>query len=52
MRIFPNSPRLIKVGGVTMDPHTSALQSVITLQYNPNSLTSGFHGLLPVPKIP
>jgi hypothetical protein len=35
---FPNSPRLVKGGIVTMDPDTSAVQSVIALQYNPDSL--------------
>ena len=33
------SPRLIKGGIVTMDVDTSAVQSVIALQYNPDSLT-------------
>jgi hypothetical protein len=36
---FPNSPRLLKGGIVTMDPETSAVQSVIALQYNPDSLS-------------
>jgi hypothetical protein len=36
---FPNSPRLVKGGIVTMDPDTSAVLSVIALQYNPDSLT-------------
>jgi hypothetical protein len=36
---FPNSPRLVKGGFVTMDPDTAALQSVIALQYNPDSLS-------------
>jgi len=36
---FPNSPRLVKGGIVTMDPDTAAVQSVIALQYNPDSLT-------------
>jgi len=35
----PISPRLIKGGIVTMDPDTSAIQSVIALQYNPDSLS-------------
>src|SRR5215471_2285754 len=39
MSSFPNSPRLVKGGIVTMDPDTTALQSVIALQYNPDSLT-------------
>ena len=36
---FPNSPRLVKGGIVTMDPDTSAVQSVIALQYTPDSLS-------------
>ncbi len=36
---FPNSPRLVKGGIVTMDPVSSAVRSVIALQYNPDSLT-------------
>src|SRR5271166_5022266 len=35
----PISPRLVKGGIVTMDPETSVVQSVIALQYNPDSLT-------------
>jgi hypothetical protein len=33
------SPRLVKGGIVTMDPDTSAIKSVIALQYNPDSLS-------------
>ena len=36
---FPNSPRLIKGGMVLMDPDTSAVQGVIALQYNPDSIS-------------
>jgi hypothetical protein len=36
---FPNSPRLVKGGIVTLDPDTSVVQSVIALQYNPDSLS-------------
>jgi hypothetical protein len=36
---FPNSPRLVKGGIVTMDVDTSAVKSVIALQYNPDSLS-------------
>ena len=39
MSSFPNSPRLVKGGIVTLDPTTSALQSVIALQYNPDSVS-------------
>jgi hypothetical protein len=35
---FPNEPRLVRGGIVTMDPDTSTVQSVIALQYNPESL--------------
>jgi len=35
----PLSPRLVKGGIVTMDPDTSAVKSVIALQYNPDSLS-------------
>jgi contractile injection system tube protein len=39
MSAFPNSPRLVKGGIVTMDPDTTALQNVIALQYNPETLS-------------
>lgn len=39
MSTSPISPRLVKGGIVTMDVDTSAVQSVIALQYNPDSLT-------------
>lgn len=35
----PISPRLVKGGIVTMDPVTAAVQRVIALQYNPDSLS-------------
>ena len=35
----PISPRLVKGGIVTMDPDTSVVQSIIALQYNPDTLT-------------
>ena len=35
----PISPRLVRGGIVTMDPDTSAVQSVIALQYNSDTLT-------------
>jgi hypothetical protein len=34
-----NSPRLLKAGLVLLDPETSAVRRVITLQYNPDSLS-------------
>jgi hypothetical protein len=35
----PLSPRLVKGGIVTLDPDTAVVQSVIALQYNPDSLS-------------
>ncbi|MFB3764640.1 MAG: hypothetical protein ACE14P_05265 [Methanotrichaceae archaeon] len=39
MTTFPNSPRLLKGGLVLLDPDTSAVQRIITLQYNPDTLS-------------
>src|SRR5436190_9260459 len=39
MSTFPNSPRLLKGGIVLIDPDTSAVLRIITLQYNPDTLT-------------
>lgn len=39
MSTFPNSPLLLKAGIVLIDPTTAAIQRVITLQYNPDTLT-------------
>ena len=39
MGTSPISPRLVKGGIITLDPNTSALQSVIALQYNPDSMS-------------
>src|SRR5208282_3344168 len=39
MNSFPGSPILLKGGIVTMDSVTSTLQSIIALQYNPDSLS-------------
>jgi hypothetical protein len=36
---FPNSPLLLKGGIVLIDPTTAAVQRVISLQYNPDTLT-------------
>jgi len=36
---FPGSPRLLKGGIVLIDPGTSAVQRIIALQYNPDTLT-------------
>ena len=39
MTTFPNSPKLLKGGIVLIDPETSAVQRIISLQYNPDSLS-------------
>lgn len=39
MTTFPNSPRLLKGGIVLIDPSSSAVQRIIALQYNPDTLT-------------
>jgi len=39
MSSFPGSPRLIKGGIVLIDPESSAVLRVISLQYNPDTLT-------------
>jgi hypothetical protein len=39
MSTFPGSPRLLKGGIVLIDPGTSAVQRIIALQYNPDTLT-------------
>jgi hypothetical protein len=39
MSSFPGSPRLLKGGIVLVDPDTAAVQRIITLQYNPDTLT-------------
>lgn len=39
MTSFPGSPRLLKGGIVLLDPVSGAVQRVIALQYNPDTLT-------------
>lgn len=39
MTTFPNSPRLLKGGIVLLDPDSGAVGRIITLQYNPDTLT-------------
>ena len=39
MSTFPNSPRLLKGGIVLIDPSSGAVQRIIALQYNPDTLT-------------
>jgi hypothetical protein len=39
MTTFPNSPRLLKGGIVVLNSETSTVERVITLQYNPDTLS-------------
>src|SRR5690349_3277463 len=39
MTTFPGSPRILKGGLVLIDPTTSAVQRIIVLQYNPDTLS-------------
>jgi hypothetical protein len=39
MTSFPGSPRPLKGGIVLIDPDTSAVQRIIVLQYNPETLS-------------
>ncbi|HQF16587.1 MAG: hypothetical protein A4E45_01454 [Methanosaeta sp. PtaB.Bin039] len=39
MTTSPTTPRLLKGGLILLDPETSAVQRVITLQYNPDTLS-------------
>lgn len=39
MSSFPNSPKLIRGGLVLVDPSTGSIRRVITLQYNPDSVS-------------
>ena len=42
MTTFPNSPKLLKGGLVLIDPETAMVQRIISLQYNPDSLSRSF----------
>ncbi len=39
MTTFPGSPRLLKGGLVVVDPETGSVQRIVTLQYNPETLS-------------
>ena len=39
MTTFPRSPRILKGGLVLIDPDTAAVQRIIVMQYNPDTLT-------------
>lgn len=42
MTTFPNSPKVLKGGIVLIDPASAAVKQVISLQYNPDSLSRSF----------
>ena len=42
MSTFPGSPHIIKGGIVLINPETSALERIIRLQYNRDTLTRSF----------
>jgi hypothetical protein len=42
MSTFPGSPHILKGGIVLINPETSAVERIITLQYNPDTLTRSF----------
>ena len=39
MSTFPNAPKLVKGGLVTIDPVSAAVQRIIALQYNPETIS-------------
>lgn len=42
MTTFPNSPKILKGGIVLIDPASAAVKRIISLQYNPDSLSRSF----------
>ena len=42
MTTFPGSPHIVKGGIVLLNAETAAVQRIITLQYNPDTLTRSF----------
>lgn len=42
MSSFPGTPHILKGGIVLINPETSAIERIITLQYNPDTLTRSF----------
>lgn len=42
MSTFPNTPHILKGGIVLINPETSVIERIITLQYNPDTLTRSF----------
>lgn len=47
---FPNSPHLLKAGLVLVDAKSGSVQRVITLQYNPDTLTRNLQAQTPSPE--
>jgi hypothetical protein len=43
----PLSPKILKGGIVLLDPHTSAVQKIIPLQYNPETITRSLQAKRP-----
>ena len=39
MTTFPGSPKQLKAGIVLIDPHSARVRRIISLQYNPGSLS-------------
>ena len=42
MSTFPNTPRIVKGGIVLINPDTAAINRIVTLQYNPDSISRSF----------
>lgn len=42
MSEFPRAPRLVKGGLVVVDPDSAAIQRIIAMQYNPETVTRSF----------
>lgn len=42
MTTYPNSPKLVKGGIVLLDPQTTQVKDVISLQYNPETMSRSF----------
>lgn len=42
MSEFPRTPRLVKGGLVVVDPDSAAIQRIIAMQYNPETVTRSF----------
>ena len=49
MTTFPNSPRVLKGGIVLVDPESAQVKCIISLQYNPDSLSRNLRVQRPDP---